>query len=293
MSRYAALSYALDCRYAADGTVLSATQRWVLVNLARFCDDEGRCWPGLKKLSERTGLTDRCIRETCASLQSLGLIDRVERYDGPNQRQTSNEYYIHLPEWDNRAVRNRPEDIPDNSRPFGPRHGRATPPEPDAATPRNHIPPPTERGSGHEESTLRVQKEEPPLPPVPGGETRVQQGPVTKLEPAEAPPARTKRGRVRAGSPEALVGFDEFWRLFPRKDDKPDAEKAWPRAVTRAGGDPQAIIDGLRARLHLLIDAKERGYCKMPATWLNKGSWENEVPGSESLDDDPPALTGG
>lgn len=147
-------------------------------------------------------------------------------------------------------------------------------------------------------SPSQVEREEPPLPPASGGGVvvqgifgRGQQGPVTKLEDA---PAVTKRGRVRNGSAKALEGFELFYSLYPRKVGEGQAEKAWPKAVAHCGGDFMVIIDGLNARLHLLMAEAERGYCKHPATWLNARGWKDAIPGVEDEDETAlPLLTGG
>lgn len=74
-------------------------------------------------------------------------------------------------------------------------------------------------------------------------------------------------------TPHGGAEFEEFWSLYPRKEGKGAARKAWdrlPPAQTRT------VLDGLRAQLPDLT-RKERKYQPMPATWLSQTRWEDEV----------------
>ena len=64
--------------------------------------------------------------------------------------------------------------------------------------------------------------------------------------------------------------FDEFWSLYPKKDDKLAAIKAYRRALKLTTAD--VIIDAVRSAQF----PTDRQYIKNPATWLNAGSWGNE-----------------
>jgi len=69
-------------------------------------------------------------------------------------------------------------------------------------------------------------------------------------------------------------GFAEFWAAYPAKVGKAAARKAFPRAVKAAGGDPDAIVFGLKARLHLFPPDPQ--FIPNPATWLNQGRWDDD-----------------
>lgn len=76
-----------------------------------------------------------------------------------------------------------------------------------------------------------------------------------------------------------LTAFGAFWLVYPKKRDKQEALKAWKAAVA-SGVAPQKITDAAAAY------ARERAgqdpqYTKYPATWLNKGCYDDEP--------DPPA----
>lgn len=71
-----------------------------------------------------------------------------------------------------------------------------------------------------------------------------------------------------------LNGFDEFWKVYPRRVGKLSAVKAYKRALRVT--TPDRIIDGAKAY------AKKRAgedatYTKHPATWLNGGCWDDDV----------------
>lgn len=94
---------------------------------------------------------------------------------------------------------------------------------------------------------------------------------VPKLE-LEPPPAdKPKAARKLAD----MVGFDDWYSIYPKKTGKAAAEKAWPKAVQRAGS-PEPIIEALKKQLPSL-KTKERQYIKDPSTWLNKACWEDEI----------------
>ncbi len=86
-----------------------------------------------------------------------------------------------------------------------------------------------------EEDKIRIEKKKTPLPPK-GGESE---------------------------NPH----FAEFWKCYPRKDDKGHARKAWEKSVKTT--TPEAIIAGVRSyRFN-----PETRFVPLPATWLNGERW--------------------
>jgi hypothetical protein len=78
--------------------------------------------------------------------------------------------------------------------------------------------------------------------------------------------------------------FEAFWRAYPRKVSKGDAEKAWAKAKV-----DQDLRVRIMAKLNLLKKSpqwlKDGGqYVPYPASWLNAKGWEDEV--------GPPAVGG-
>lgn len=68
-------------------------------------------------------------------------------------------------------------------------------------------------------------------------------------------------------------GFDEFWKVYPKKAGKPAALKAW-RAAIKRGVDPDEILAG--ARDYAGSEAVARGFVKFPQGWLNDERWRDE-----------------
>lgn len=70
-------------------------------------------------------------------------------------------------------------------------------------------------------------------------------------------------------------GFDSFWTLYPRKNAKLDARKAW-RVI-----DPELHIDIIIATAgwrKVWIARDEMQYVPLPASWLRGERWEDELP---------------
>jgi hypothetical protein len=66
-------------------------------------------------------------------------------------------------------------------------------------------------------------------------------------------------------------GFDVFWSVYPKKDDKPLAKRSFEKALDRATLD--IIIAG--AERYRDDPNREPGFTKNPSTWLNADAWEN------------------
>ncbi len=87
-----ALNWAL--KQMQDATMPSST-RFVLIILANRADPEGVCWPSLRYISVRTGLSERTIRNSCNEIEARKLmaIEPQQRVDGGK---TSNRYLLRL-----------------------------------------------------------------------------------------------------------------------------------------------------------------------------------------------------
>lgn len=82
---------------------------------------------------------------------------------------------------------------------------------------------------------------------------------------------------------EALDLFPKFWALYPRKQDKAKALKAWTKLkVTDELFN--LIAKGLAAQVVSGDWLKDGGkYVPMPTTWLNGKRWEDEVKPSSNV----------
>lgn len=73
---------------------LTTSQKFVLVALANYADQEGRCWPSQAALAADTAQSERQIRNALKALELEGLIIRQKRRQG--QRQTSDLFRLNL-----------------------------------------------------------------------------------------------------------------------------------------------------------------------------------------------------
>lgn len=71
----------------------------------------------------------------------------------------------------------------------------------------------------------------------------------------------------------AGADWDEFWKLYPKKQAKPTAQKAWVAARKKS---PAAdIIAGLQRWLPTYASRDTR-YVPQPSRWLNEERWNDE-----------------
>ncbi len=102
---------------------------------------------------------------------------------------------------------------------------------------------------------VEVESLDPPLPPK-GDEKRMRK--KSELIPAE--------------------GFDAFWAIWPKRDAKVAAVKAWNKISPDAELREKILA---AVRLQMKADgplARERQFIPLPASWLNGRRWEDEPP---------------
>lgn len=84
-------------------------------------------------------------------------------------------------------------------------------------------------------------------------------------------PMKAKKSKKRNDYPD---DFEEFWRIYPRHEDKKKAFKVWQTAL-KNGATADEIIAGA-ARYAKYRAGEPEQYTKHPSTWLNGDCWENE-----------------
>lgn len=72
-----------------------------------------------------------------------------------------------------------------------------------------------------------------------------------------------------------VAGFDEFWRVYPRKIGKDAARKAYASA-TKRGAAPDDLIRAVVRDLETQWVDRPPDKIPHPTTWLNQGRWEDE-----------------
>ncbi|MEA9994303.1 hypothetical protein QN382_19115 [Pseudomonas sp. 10B1] len=89
---------------------------------------------------------------------------------------------------------------------------------------------------------------------------------------ASTPPENTKPTK-----PSPLDGFDQFYRLYPRKQKRPNAEQAW-RKIAPSTELRETIIKALGKHCLRADWIKDKGqFVPLPSTWLNGRCWEDEI----------------
>lgn len=68
--------------------------------------------------------------------------------------------------------------------------------------------------------------------------------------------------------------FDKFWSVYPRRDAKMDARKAF----AQMGVDEEVLVLILRALQWQIRGWSERRFVPLPATYLRGRRWEDENP---------------
>lgn len=67
---------------------LPPSEKFVLVALADCADETGACWPSQSELREKTGLSERTVRDSVKALQARGLLVRAEVRRGDGSRRS-------------------------------------------------------------------------------------------------------------------------------------------------------------------------------------------------------------
>lgn len=62
---------------------MGPTKRLIMLALADHADDAGRCYPSIDRLANRTGLSERAVRNNIRTLESQGFL-RTEKGAGPH-----------------------------------------------------------------------------------------------------------------------------------------------------------------------------------------------------------------
>ncbi len=79
---------------------------------------------------------------------------------------------------------------------------------------------------------------------------------------------------MKLDKPEYSDEFLKFWELYPRRQQKLDAARAW-RQVNRNGKLTEKIMDAIA--VHARRKDWREPYIPLPASWLRAGSWDDEL----------------
>lgn len=73
-----------------------------------------------------------------------------------------------------------------------------------------------------------------------------------------------------------MVGFDQFWSIYPKKTGKAPCIKKWI-AIIKSNIEPTAIIVALQNQIRMKYLSTDIRYCPNPLTWLNQERWNDEI----------------
>lgn len=81
--------------------------------------------------------------------------------------------------------------------------------------------------------------------------------------------------------PNIVQDFEMFWNAYPRKVAKRSAQKAFAKLmVTKDAPSIKQLLDGVERYKATTLDPK---YIAHPATWLNQGRWEDNLPTPQTV----------
>lgn len=99
---------------------------------------------------------------------------------------------------------------------------------------------------------------------------------VSEESSVEAEKVTAAKPRTPFASKKQENLFDQFWRQYPRKKNKGQAERVWEKLLPDKGLF-EAIMAGLERARDSPDWRREGGrYVPYPATWLNAKGWEDE-----------------
>lgn len=83
---------------------------------------------------------------------------------------------------------------------------------------------------------------------------------------------RQSRPKNHTNNPPLDTPFDEFWKIYPRKVAKAEAQRAWVKAVKKT---PVKVIL-LGAKRYADDPYRQPAYTAHPSTWLNQERWGDD-----------------
>lgn len=222
----------------------------VLLALADAAEERSRtCYPGVETLALKARLSERQVQYCLQRLREVGIIT-VQRNASPVK--TNLYRIVETAKW---------SEVRDAI--IAP-HGMKA--ETQSATRRDEVDCVTETQLVAPEPSVTVSRE----PPVYAREQ------MTLLSEEVAP-------KVTA----TMEAFNRFWAVYPKKVAKPDAQKAWAKAVKVAA--PDRIIAAAERYARWLTEGKPgefRPEPKNPQGWLNSRRWDDpallEAPASRA-----------
>ncbi|MFL3869200.1 helix-turn-helix domain-containing protein [Streptomyces griseobrunneus] len=266
------------------------TGRHVLQVLAEYANPAGaNTHPSVLRIQYRTGYDRTTVQRALRRLEKAGLIRRDGSVDSRTRWQLAMEMVRPASDWTDlereeneyraaaaeRKRRSRSKGVTGaesvtvtHSKPVTVTDAESVTGDVTDSAPSRHAlnaqPSRTQRRPNHQQPPVNQLHKDSSSPPA-------QQD--TAAAPEETKPANKPRA-AKPPQDEHLDAFGAFWLNYPKKKAREEARKAWVAALGR-GADPQHIVTAAAgyARERANEDPK---YTKYPATWLNKGCYDDE-----------------
>ncbi|MET0819643.1 MAG: helix-turn-helix domain-containing protein, partial [Aeromicrobium sp.] len=239
----------------------------ILMLLADYSDEQGSCFPGVKRIAEETEQSRSTVLRKMRLLAEVGLVSVARRNDENGQR-TSNRYTLDLSVTATKAdVELAKERIEARHEEPGTVQGVNVTLGSDEA-PKSHA----ERGpkvSPGDTLTTRGTTSSTPYPHGTSADEQEQGTSGLKAVSASSEPS--------AGPSAPQIGFEDFWAAYPRKTSKGSAKIAWTRAMRKVNHHGGIIMDGLeQAQTRWTLDRTETRFVPHASTWLNGERWMDD-----------------
>ncbi len=278
-----------------------ALTRLLFIGIWNFCDDGGNHPDSEKTIKARVfpgdEISSSSIRRMLDELSSNGLLAFYE-YSGKR--------YLHVSGWEHQRIDKPTFKYPE----FVQSSVVSSPPLLGAGNDDNHKPGPVGDSVGEPSLTIRLPLDEDSSNPLLGldpgregmGNRKGEEQDQEHVHRRDAPrddatlesqigengqeqhvpdqPASTDLKPKRDTKPavaDPMEGFEQFYRLYPRRQKRPSAESAWkklkPDAALR-----ETLLSALAKHCLRSDWIKDRGqYIPLPASWLNGRCWEDEL----------------
>lgn len=240
----------------------SASAKLVLLVLADYADETGRCWPARATIAEECELSPRSVSSQIADLERASLVKRDPRTRA-NGSQTSNTFQLLMPGTDGGGANGASPPLQD-----------FPPPPADPATPGVQM----VQGGGANGAS----PEPPYKPPVGTSSLRSEVvAPATELvlagqpRPAKAP--RSKKAGPAQPTTEEIAAFERFWSAFPRREKRQPALAAYILAHRERQATHEQLVNGA-AGYARSRQGEDHKFTALAASWLNQCRWDDEYP---------------
>ncbi len=236
-------------------TDLSSSQKIILLALANYADQEASCFPGHERLSQMTGMSTRSVGRNLRELESMGVFRKERRARKNGSGRTSDRYYLNL-SW------------------VAHKDSNAT----DCHVETNETDCQVEQRFNTTNSAVSIRQNDEGYisEPIDTSKYKTLPYPLSDDSQAELTLVAESASPVGDDVPKQKRGeyppeFAAFWEVYPKKADKRAALKAWRSARKRVSNE--VLVES--ARQYRDDPNRVDQFTKNPATWLNKGSWEN------------------